>query len=160
MRPITYSEWPRPPRRRPDVSHVGSFDGRIEEVARLLGAVPKRFSHKVVRGGPTHEYWVVFFRLSTGSYGTLSEYAEGRIDIDLQIVREVFAYEEDYDEVLFFLGINPDHVDKAEGNWTWLQDRTSKKVRRKDPPLPEDWWNHVNIAPSKRPSQQARSRGV
>jgi hypothetical protein len=142
------------------VSHVGSFDGRIDAVASLIGAVPKRFLHKVLRGGPQHEYWMVFFRLSTGSYGTLSEYAKGRIDIDLQIVREVFAYEEDYDEVLFFLGINPDHVDKAEGNWTWLGNRQAKKVRRKDPPLPEDWWNHVHVVPSKRPSQHTKSRGA
>ena len=145
MRVISYSEWPSRPRRRPDVSHVGSFHGRIDEVAAQLEAVPKRFSQNAVRGGSQHDYRVIFFRLSTGAYGTLTEYAKGRIDVGLQIVGEVFAYEEDWDEVLFVLGLNPDRVDKAEGNWTWLENRKSRKVRRKDPPLPEDWWNHIHF---------------
>lgn len=156
MNAIPYSHWPKPPKRRPDVSHVASFDGGINQLAELLESVPKQFSERVVRGDPEHKYWVIFFRLSTGAYGTLSEYVKGRIDLDLQIVGEVFAYEEDYAEVLFTLGVNPDHVDKAEGNFTWLQDRTVRKLRRKDPPLPEDWWNHVRAAPSKRPSQQGK----
>ncbi len=118
MKAIPYADWPKPPKRQPCISHVASFDGRIDQLAKLLGTVPKQFSERVIRGEPPHKYWVNFFRLSTGAYGTLCEYAKGRIDLDLPIVAEVFAYEEDYDEVLFSLGINHDYVDKAEGNFT------------------------------------------
>ena len=155
MKAISYSEWPKFPR-RPDITMVGRFDGTIEQFAAMLNAESKEFFQKASREGPEHRYRTIFFRLDTGAYGALTEHAPGTMELSLPVVRDEFVFDEDYDEALFVLGLNPDHVDKFEGNFTWLPDRKAKRVKPPDEPLPEDWWNQVQVSPSKRPSQRKK----
>ena len=153
MKPIPFSKWPKPIRR--NITTVAMFDGDLGKIAESWGMRPRRFSHKVIRGGPDQHYWMLCFRLLNGAYGVLAEDVPGSIEIVLPIHRDEFVFDEDLDEILFTLALNPDHVDKFEGNFTWLPDRKARRVKLREEPLPEDWWNHIKVVPSRRPSKKA-----
>jgi len=148
MKAVEYRDWPKPTLRR-QTGLVARIEGDFEAMVELLSVRPKAFTQKATRTEPEVKYRSIFLVLSNGAPAALTEYAHkpGAIELNLQVERDRFAFDEDYAEVISALGLKPKQVKKFEGNFTWLADRKSKRVEPPEEPLPEDWWNHIRVPP-------------
>ena len=150
MRAVEYRDWPKVTRAR-QTGLVAYIQGDFDAIAASLSAKPKTFTQRATRTDPQIKFRGIFFVLSNGAPAALTEYFDkpGEIELSLQVERDTFAFDDDYAEVMKALGISPGKVRKFEGNFTWLPNRKAKKVEPKEDPLPEDWWNHARVLPSK-----------
>lgn len=95
----------------------------FEAACKLLGIRPRRYFLKEGRGW----YWLIGVTFSSGRYGTLCKWEDfpETIEISLELVRDVFFYEQDLLEVLSLLNVQV--KDSArQGAYEW---KAAAKVR-------------------------------
>ena len=151
MHAVPYTKWPKPSLAR-DTSVVAYIDASLDEISRTYGLQPKIFSSPATKREPEVSYSCLFFLLAGGHPAALTEYPNrpNRLELNLQIVRDEFAYDDDLSEVIRELQLRPEQVRKFEGNFTWLPNRKAKTVRQKEEPIPEDpseFWAQVKVLP-------------
>ena len=138
------------------------IEGDFDAVVQKLGAKPKSFTERATKMFPEIKYRSIFLVLSNGAPAALTEYFDkpGRLDLNLQVIGDEFAYEDDYSEVIAHLGIDPHTVRKFEGNFTWLPNRRAKKVRPREEPMPDpaEYWSQVSVAPAPPTAKGGRNK--
>jgi hypothetical protein len=147
MRAVDYSEWPKPTPSR-GTGLVACIKGDFDAIAASLAARPKVFTQRATKTCPQIKYRCVFLILSNGAPAFLAEFVgkAGTFELNLQVERDCFAFDDDYAEVIAGLGVSHDQVQKFDGNFTWLANRKAKRIEPEDD-LPDDWWNHVRVLP-------------
>jgi hypothetical protein len=155
MKPIDYRDWPKPTVRR-HCTVVAEINDDFDALAERLGAQPKIFTQRASKESPRLQSRACFFLLSNRAPGAFHQDLDGKshIELLLPVVKQDMAFLSDYDEVVSFL--KPKQIYRWEGNLTWLPDRTAKRVRPKEEPLPEDWWNHIRALT---PEENAKRKG-
>ncbi|ROZ61460.1 hypothetical protein [Ramlibacter sp. WS9] len=144
MKIVDYRDWPKPRLWR-DYALVAQIDDDFDALAARIAAQPKTFTQRATRESPRIQYRAFFFRLSNKASGSINQNVEGKshIELLLPVVRDEFAFLDDYEEVVATL--KPRQIHRFDGNFTWLPNRKAKRVSPKEEPLPEDWWNHVRV---------------
>ncbi len=145
MKVVDYRDFPKPTALR-DIGVVAHIEGDLDAIATMLSTKSKAFTQRATKTDPQVKYKSVFLKLSNGKPAELTEYLDspGSIELNLQILKNEFVFEDDFSEIISWLNIDPERVQKLGGVYiTWLPNRKAKMVRRKEEPLPEDWWNHV-----------------
>lgn len=155
MRAVDYRDWPKPTARR-QCTVVAEINDDFDALAKKLGARPKTFTQRATKESPRFQCRACFFLLSNRAPGALHQDLDGKshVQLMLQVIGEDFVFLDDYDEVVSTL--KPKQIYRWEGNLTWLPDRKAKRVRPKEEPFPEDWWNHVRVLS---PEQAAKLKG-
>jgi hypothetical protein len=155
MRAVDYRDWPKPTARR-HCSVVAEINDDFDLLAERIGARPKIFTQRATKESPRYQYRACFFLLSNRAPGAFHQDLDGtsHIKLMLQVVGEDFAFLDDYEEVVATL--SPKQIYRWDGNFTWLPNRKAKRVRPKEEPLPEDWWNHVRVLS---PEETAKLKG-
>lgn len=141
MRVVDYRDWPKPTLFR-DIGLVAYVDEcDLDAIATLLSAKPKTFTQRATKTEPQICYRSIFLVLSNRAPAALTEdlHKPGRIEVSLQVVRDEFAYDDDFAEVIAALKVDAGKVRKFEGNFTWLPNRKAKKVTPPDEPPPDNW---------------------
>jgi hypothetical protein len=148
MRAVDYSDWPKPTLSR-ETGLVAYIEGDFDAIAASVAAKPKLFTQRATRTLPEVKYRSVFLVLSNGAPAAVTEYLDkaGKIELNLQVEHDCFAFDDDYEEVIGALGVRRDKVRKFEGNFTWLANRKAKRTAPEDGPVPEDWWSQVGASP-------------
>ncbi len=143
MKVVDYRDWPKQNPLR-CTGMVASISADFDAIAASLFAKPKMFTQRATRTEPQTKSRGIFFVLSNRVPAALIDCfsGDGKLELHLQVVRDEFVFEEDFNEVISTLKIDPENVQKfSEVYVTWLPNRKAKMVRRKEEPLQEDWWN-------------------
>ncbi len=162
MRAVDYRDWPKQRLFGKETSLVAYIEGEFDAFVKQLSATPKTVTERATKTFPQIKYRSIFLILSNGAPAALTEYLDkpGKLDLNLQVVRDEFAYDDDYAEVITELGVEPEKVHKFEGNFTWLPNRKAKKARSREEPMPDpaEFWSQVSVAPAPPSRKVSRSK--
>ncbi len=110
--PISFRELPRR-----HYYPAALFNAHFDDIVTKLGAKPRRLFLKEGRG------WYRQFAVSlrTGRYATLTQWEDfpQTIEISIELVRNLFFYEDDLLEILVALDVNIKDTTRAQAHFKW-----------------------------------------
>lgn len=112
------------------LSVAARLPGNFDLIAQRLSTKP--YKYKEGKGDFASIFRCIYFRLATGAFARIGEegYEPGVLEIELLLDDGRIFYEEDLNEIVSALDLDPQHVHRWRGGEIWCAARAGGSKRK------------------------------